>query len=194
MPDLSITAEQAQTKGIGTGTPNFWRAPDALLANLRHCTLFVELGEIACDAKAIHSLSRITRSNLSLTDARAVRGELKTFRSHAEVKAKDAEFDSSIVSAVLALLEHMQQLRSVQLVWDTTVAGTRTSRATSSNTNWTWDFLGAVFLDCLKEKRNMRELRVKVGDRYGDTVYQGKKIDGGEWEGRIVRTEDGRIL
>lgn len=175
---------------------NFWNAPSALLANLRHCTLYIELGDIASCPESIHSLSQVIRSSKA-SEAMRVREEMKAFSSYEQLKAQDKLFDREIQAAIYILIERMGQLRSVQVVWDTTVSrpsrsSVRNSRLSHRNTNlatnWEWKELGAPLVDTLLERPHLRKIQVKVGDARDDTVYKAQRVDGAKWEGGIEDT------
>jgi len=155
--------------------PDFWSAPDALLRSLRNCTLYVELGEIASNVTSLHSIS---------LNKRKAREQLLGYGSLAEIRAQDSLFDSAFRSSILNLLPHMQQLRSVYLVWDTSKDGT--TRAWDDSTDWTWESLGEPFVEYLKQKVTIRAISVKVGDRFGYALWTGKREDG-VWKGDLVR-------
>lgn len=190
VPDLSRKLRPNHQASHSEGIPDFWGAPKALLSSLRHCTLFIELGDIATHPHSLHSISSIARSNISLDDAHVVRKELETYSSLAEIRAQDALFDSALISAVLTLFAHMQQLRSVNLVWDIAIHS-MTSTAIRNNTNWDWERLGETFVACLKRKRMMGEVRVKVGDQWKDASWNGAREDG-VWKGKFVKTDGSR--
>jgi hypothetical protein len=62
--------------------PNFWGAPDALLQNLRDCTLYIEIGNIA--SESVHGLAMAERGEL-----RKSAGEL-----FGKLSANDPRFQS----------------------------------------------------------------------------------------------------
>jgi hypothetical protein len=159
------------------GVPDFWRAPETLLRNLRNCTLYIELGDIASATTSLHSVS---------LNNRKARTQLQGYGSLAEIRAQDSLFDSTFRSAIFNLLSHMQQLRCVQLVWDTSKIGT--TRAWDDSTNWTWKSLGEPFVECFKKNGTMRDINVKVGDRFGDNTWKGKR-ESGEWKGDLTEWE-----
>ncbi|KAF2009916.1 hypothetical protein BU24DRAFT_427952 [Aaosphaeria arxii CBS 175.79] len=166
------------------GVPNFWNAPLALLSSLRHCTLYIELGDIASSPRSSHSLSQVVRSHRDIFEARRVREEMKTFSSFDDLKAGDAEFDSTLMAAVQRLLDQMAQLRSIQLVWETSVP-VRARFTTACATNWMWVSLGQPFVEGLRRRANLRGLQVKLGDSFGDTVYVAQRGKEGKWEGGL---------
>lgn len=176
IPELALQ-DQAQGQDAAetaAGLPNFWDAPDALLANLRHCTLFVEIGEVACHRQSAHSLSVLVRPSAGLRSFSPT--EAPTLTSDEDVAAKDAAFDAAFVAAVHKLLDGMLQLRSVQLVWETT-PGIRSYWETLTG-DWTWEGLGEPFLEILMGKRLLREALVKVGDKENDLTRQAKRVEG----------------
>ncbi|KAF2688202.1 hypothetical protein K458DRAFT_415229 [Lentithecium fluviatile CBS 122367] len=178
VPELD--RHQKRTRA-SVGVPNFWRAPDALLRSLRHCTLYIELGDIASAHQSRHSVALNKRDS---------RNKLKAFGSLSEIRAQDAIFDTAIISSILLLLPHMQQLRTVQLVWDTSTESY--TRAWGNSTKWNWETMGEVFVDCLKRK-GMRRIVVKVGDRFGHDMWKGK-WDDGEWKGTHEKIEGARTI
>lgn len=161
---------------------NFWNAPEGLLRSLRHCTLYIELGVIAGCGRAAHSLSQVTRSDTNLVEARRVRREMMLFRSLSELKAADTEFDNKMKDCILEILRRMEQLRSVQLVWETTV-GRRVGL--SEMVDWNWETLGVDIVKELKAKRGLEKMLVKVGDCRVDTVYIAEK-ESGEWKENLI--------
>ena len=142
--------------------PNFWDAPDALLVNLRHCTLFVELGESACYGASMHALSRKAKPGTD-TERRWAQG---------------VAFDKAIKDAVGRLLEGMRQLRSVQLVWETTAGDTQSNR----KEDWSWEGFGDPFVKKFQEKWTLKSFRVRVGDKYEDVEWRGERVKEGKWE------------
>lgn len=160
---------------------NFWNAPHALLQNLRHCTVYIEIGEIASCGQASHSLSEVNRANSSMREARRVRMEMQTFRSLEEYKAADSSFDAAIQTAIHKLLEVMEQLRDIQLVWESTVPNRMRSISSMADSKWGWSALGEPFVDQLKMKRSLRKFQIKVGDRYTDIVHSAVRGEGGKW-------------
>ncbi|KAF2265801.1 hypothetical protein CC78DRAFT_578973 [Lojkania enalia] len=168
--------------------PNFWNAPENLLNSLRHCTLYIEIGEIASHVDAAHSVSRMLRANSSCPEAGRVRAEMKTFSSLAEMKAQDKLFDTCLVSAVQELLIRMEQLRSVQLVWETFVSRLFDR---SHATNWTWDVLGQPFVELLRGRRLMKEFRIRVGDQCGNMEIEDRRNVDGKWMQNKIVTNGG---
>ncbi|KAF2121448.1 hypothetical protein BDV96DRAFT_640840 [Lophiotrema nucula] len=168
--------------------PNFWNASDKLLSSLRHCVLYIEIGDIASESYSAHSVSRVVRANISLPEARRVRMEMKTFNSHAAMKEQDSDFDLTLINAIQRLIRHMAQLRSVQLVWNLdVVTPARNERfSTSLNTDWSFRTLGEPFVVPLQAKRMLRRFEVKVGDKWEDTIVKGERGEGGKW---IVRRQ-----
>jgi hypothetical protein len=140
--------------------PNFWDAPDALLMNLRHCTLFVELGDSACYSASMR---------------------LQTVRLGTAIErqwVQGAVFDKAMEDAVGRLLEGMHQLRSVQLVWETTVG----DRQSISTEGWSWEQFGDPFVKMFQEKRTLKRFQVRVGDMSENVEWKGDRAKGGKWE------------
>ncbi|ORY18300.1 hypothetical protein BCR34DRAFT_596243 [Clohesyomyces aquaticus] len=160
--------------------PNFWSAPPSLVSNLRHCTLYVEIGEIAACPQSIHSLSALVRSEQDTSNARQVILQMKAHRSLSSLQANDSVFDQTLLSAVLQLLDNMQQLRSLQLVWETTRPGG--GYADRATTNWKWETLGRPCVERAKGLEKLRDFRVGVGNQMGDVVEVWKKWGKVGWE------------
>ncbi|KAF2188169.1 hypothetical protein K469DRAFT_703629 [Zopfia rhizophila CBS 207.26] len=176
-------ADQALLRSTpGQDLLNSWNTPVAFLSSLRHCTLYIEIGDIAASPESSHSISQIVKSASDLKEAKRVRNEMKMFQSLDTLKYEDVFFDDYLKMSVSKLVDQMQQLRSIHLVWETTVPYRSGQRFfTSTAANWTWDAPGKPFVERLKEKWNLRELRVKVRDKYGDTMIKAERGEGGKW-------------
>jgi hypothetical protein len=173
-PGLSTTP----TSSTNTPIPDFWNTPTSLVTSLRHCTLYIEIGDIAPHARSTHSLALEHRANASLSEAKLVREEMKRFSSFAAMQAANSHFDNTLVAAVHALLDAMKQLRSVQLVWDT---GVDRSIRRGAGTCWGWEELGVPFVRVLEGRKGLREVMVRVGDSQVDHVRHVKRGEGGTW-------------
>jgi hypothetical protein len=161
--------------------PNFWDAPDALIASLRHCTLFIEIGDIACHPASTNGLSQCLPSYASKRHKQINHFLLASQPATAEARtAWDTAFNKAIKDAVRNLLEGMQQLRSVQLVWETSLATGQTG--CPADDVWSYAALGAPLVEMLQERRILRKFQVKVGDKYEDVDMRGERGEGGEWK------------
>ena len=152
--------------------PDFWDVPDALLVNLRHCTLFVELGDSACYGASMR---------------------LQTIGLGAAIErqwVQGAVFDKAIKDAVGRLLEGMHQLRSVQLVWETDV-GNSDGILTEG---WSWEQFGDPFVKMFQEKRTLKRFQVKIGDKNENVEWKGNRAKGGKWEVGPVLVTDHPLL
>ncbi|KAF2473968.1 uncharacterized protein BDR25DRAFT_126570, partial [Lindgomyces ingoldianus] len=178
---LHFTRTQSNTPRASAPFPNFWNAPDALLANLRHCTLYIEIGEIASAPQSSHSVSQIARSSIDLNEAHQMVHEMKKYSSLNALKKNDSCFDNTLKCGIHKLLGHMTQLRSMHLVWETTRQGSR-KFSNMTDANWTWATLGKPFVEALMMKRGLKRLQVVVGDRYNDVNEKHHKGVGGRWE------------
>ncbi|KAH7116002.1 hypothetical protein B0J11DRAFT_510351 [Dendryphion nanum] len=181
-----------------TDVPNFWRAPDALLTSLRHCTLYIELGDIASAPQSTHSLAQVIRASQANSEATRVREEMKTFSSYDQLKEQDTIFDHTIQDAIYNLLQHMGQLRSVQVIWDTTSFRHRnmywsvsSQMSVRAATKWQWKDLGEPLVERLQQRRQLKKLQVKVGDMHEDWVYNSERVEGGGWKGGREGRESG---
>jgi hypothetical protein len=154
-------------KGLGTGIPRFWGDSDALLRNVRHCTLFIELGAVA--SKNMDSYGESGFLNM------VVAVERWNF------------FDTTIVDSILRVLHSMQQLRSISLVW---AVGTSARFLFRSSV---WDRFGKPSEEVLKEKKSVVECKVKVGNQFQETVWSGKR-EKGVWKGTWEIYEDTAAL
>ncbi|KAF1994770.1 hypothetical protein P154DRAFT_567091 [Amniculicola lignicola CBS 123094] len=172
----------ATSNSAASSLPNFWNAPVALLSSLRHCTLYVEIGDIACAPPSVHSAAGAVRALRDPSDGRRA---MMNFSSYEELKAGDAPFDSTLLSAVIAMLAAMKQLRSIIIVWETSTPLHTSPRLTPTRTaNWTWPVLGKPVVDTLRMRAcagALRKWQVQVGDRYADTMLQAEKGEGGLW-------------
>jgi hypothetical protein len=181
--DPSHPRTETESAEYGGGVRNFWNAPPGLLRSLRHCTLYVELGEIAGCGRAAHSLSQVKRSDANVVEAHRVRREMiANYRSFSELKAADAVFDNMMKNCVKETLRQMEQLRSVQLVLETTVGRRVGVRATA---NWNWENLGAEIVEELKGRRRLERMQVKIGDCRGEFMYSAYR-ENGQWIGSLL--------
>ncbi|KAF2658733.1 hypothetical protein K491DRAFT_689805 [Lophiostoma macrostomum CBS 122681] len=176
----SATPPPTSTSPTPPPIPRFWwHMPSDLLPHLRHCTLYIEIGDIAPSAPSTHSLALEHRANASLSEAKLVREEMKRYSSFAAMQAANRQFDDTLVDAVHKLLEAMRQLRSVMLVWDTSV-DQRIRRG--AGTCWGWEELGGPFVRVLEGREGVREVRVRVGDCKSDHEVLVRRGEGGVWE------------
>jgi len=182
LQDERITAKDATL-------PNFWDAPDAMLRNLRHCTLFVELGEIVQHRKNayLQSVARNSTTTKNLHEgAKSMRSFLQSrkFKGHINenirenVKEDNKALVSKIASTIHRLLDGMQQLRSIHLVWETTMG---TDRDQSCAELFKWEDFGYPFVYRLQKIWNLKEFRIKIGNRLNDRGCEGVKTEGGKW-------------
>ncbi|KAF2708755.1 hypothetical protein K504DRAFT_455696 [Pleomassaria siparia CBS 279.74] len=167
-----IAAREREREREG-GIPNLWNAPDALIASLRHCIIYIELGEIKWHKDSSHSVKKLFPT---VTPAHVVTHRFEVYDED------DVAWDAQLKAAVFKIVD-MQQLRSVQLVWDNTIGDTL---KTEKLAQWIWDSYGQPFVDALQKKRNLRSFQVRIGNRTDDMDLRGNRGEGDKWTIQVL--------
>jgi len=157
-----LASAAAADASLESALPNFWDAPIGLLTSLRHCTIYIELGSCELSPQTLRNGDEDLSSLLGL------------------VPAPGSTAATRLKLDVLRLVMLMAQLRTVRLVWETP----KRKFKWAGTGDWRWELLGKSCAECLKGKKSLTGIEVKVGDSSSDCKWIGHHEDG-TWLGGL---------